>query len=327
MLRRRLGTSDLEITVIGFGAWAAGGANWIYGWGPQDDEESIRAIHRAVELGLNWVDTAAVYGLGHSEEVVGRALARLPADRRPFVFTKCSLVWDDAGTVVHNLRPDSIRRELEGSLSRLGVDRIDLYQIHWPKWAASAPDHEAGDYLDAWQTLADLQREGKVRYIGVSNFSVDQLAAAHAVARVTSVQPPYSLLRRDVERAILPWCREHEVGVIVYSPMLSGMLSGRMTRERVAAMSPDDWRARSPNFQEPALSRNLRIAAKLAEIGARHGRSAGETAIAWTLRHPAVSGAIVGSRSAAQIEGVVHAATFLLGDEEAGEIEAFAAQA
>lgn len=321
---RQLGRSDLHITPIGFGAWAAGGGNWQFGWGQQDDEKSIRAIHRAVELGVNWIDTAAAYGLGHSEEVVGRAVAQLDAARRPYVFTKCSLVWDEAGAVVHNLRPESIRREADASLRRLGTT-IDLYQMHWPTWPSSPPGTDTGSYEEAWGTMAALQREGKVRHIGASNFTADQLERAEAIAPVTSVQPPYSLLRRDVERAILPWCQLHQVGVISYSPMLSGMLSGRMTRERAASLPADDWRSRSPNFKEPILTRNLNVAAKLAEIGARHGRSAGEVAIAWVLSHQAVTGAIVGARDADQVDGVAGAGTFRLSDDEVGEIERFVA--
>jgi aryl-alcohol dehydrogenase-like predicted oxidoreductase len=322
---RALGNSDLHITPIGFGAWAAGGGNWRFGWGPQDDDASVRAIQRAVDLGVNWVDTAAAYGLGHSEEVVGRAIAGLPAGRRPFVFTKCSLVWNETRKLTHNLRPDSIRREVEGSLRRLAVERIDLYQIHWPIWGTSEPGHDPGSYLDAWATLAELKQSGKVRQIGVSNFTVEQLERAHAVHPVTSVQPPYSLLRRDVERAVLPWCRAHDVGVISYSPMLSGLLTGRMSRERIAALPADDWRRASPNFQEPAVSRNLAAADVLAAIGRRHGRSAGEVAIAWVLRHPAVTGAIVGGRSPDQVDGVVSAASLQLTSADLETIDTFLA--
>jgi aryl-alcohol dehydrogenase-like predicted oxidoreductase len=323
MRTRTLGQSDLHITPIGFGAWAAGGGNWRFGWGPQDDEASIHAIHRAVDLGVNWIDTAAVYGLGHSEEVVGRAVAALPAARRPLVFTKCSLVWTESRTVTHNLHAESIRREVDASLQRLGMERIDLYQIHWPVWGASPPGHDPGSYLEAWATLAELRKAGKVREIGVSNFNVEQLERAHAMHPIMSVQPPYSLLRRDVERTVLPWCQAHGVGVITYSPMLSGLLSGRMTRERIAALPADDWRRSSPNFQEPALSRNLEAADLLAAIGRRHGRSAGEGAIAWVLRHPAVTGAIVGARSPEQVDGVVSAATLQLDDDDVARIERF----
>ena len=321
MHTKQLGRTDLHITPIGFGAWAIGGGDWIFGWGPQDDAHSIEAIHRAVSLGINWIDTAAVYGLGHSEEVVGRALAETPANDRPLVFTKCSLVWDAQGTVRHNLNPASIRRECEASLRRLGVERIDLYQMHWPQWPTDPTPLEPGTFEDAWQAMATLQHEGKVRHIGVSNFSVAQLDRIEGIAPVGSVQPPYSLLRRDVEAELLPWCEAHQVGAIVYSPMQSGLLSGDMTRERIAAFAENDWRRKSPRFQEPDLTRNLKIVDKLREIGARHGRSAGEVAIAWTLNHAAVTGAIVGARSAQQIEGVIGAGTFRLADADVHEIE------
>lgn len=324
---RTLGQSDLRLTPIGFGAWAIGG-EWRFGWGPQDDADSSAAIARALELGINWIDTAPAYGLGHSEEVVGRAIAKLPRASRPHVFTKCSLIWDDDERVVsHSLQPASIRREVEASLRRIGVETIDLYQIHWPRWHTVVPGHDPGPYEDAWRTLDEIRREGKVRYIGVSNFSAEELAVIHAIAPVTSVQPPYSLIRRDAERAILPWCQAHGAGVIVYSPMQSGLLSGRMTRERVASLAAGDWRRNNPNYQEPLLTRNLLIAGALAEVAARHGRSAGEAAIAWTLHHPAVTGAIVGARSAAQVEGIIGAGAFRLTGAEITEIEAKAAEA
>lgn len=252
---RRLGNSDLEITVIGFGAWAIGGGDWMFGWGPQDDADSIAAITRAVDLGINWIDTAAAYGLGHSEEIVGRAVASLPASKRPYVFTKCSLVWNEKRELAHSLRPDSIRREVEGSLTRLGVDVIDLYQIHWPRWGSSPAGYDPGGVADAWQALTDLKRDGKVRYIGASNFTVADLEAAERVSPVTSLQPPYSALRRDIEADVLPWCLAHDVGVIVYSPMQSGLLTGTMTRERVAALPENDWRRRAKYFQEPVPDR------------------------------------------------------------------------
>ncbi len=236
MQTRRLGHSDLEITVIGFGAWAIGGGDWLFGWGPQDDADSVATIRRAIDLGINWVDTAAVYGLGHSEQVVARALAEIPAGRRPYVFTKSSLVWDRDRQVSHSLRADSIRREVDGSLQRLGVDVIDLYQIHWPRWGSSPAGWDPGSIEEGWQAMADLQKAGKVRYIGASNFTRDDLARAHAVAPVTSLQPPYSLLRREAEADLFPWCLEHGTGVIVYSPMQSGLLTGTMTRERLAAL-------------------------------------------------------------------------------------------
>jgi aryl-alcohol dehydrogenase-like predicted oxidoreductase len=320
MQTRRLGNSDLEITRIGFGAWAIGGGDWLFGWGPQDDADSIAAITRAVDLGINWIDTAAAYGLGHSEDVVRRALAGLPASRRPYVFTKCSLVWNETRELAHSLAPDSIRREVEGSLTRLGVDAIDLYQIHWPRWGSSPPGYDPGSIADAWQALTDLKRDGKVRHIGVSNFTVADLEAAERVAPITSLQPPYSALRRDIEADALPWCLAHNVGVIVYSPMQSGLLSGAMTRERVAALPQNDWRRRAKYFQEPYLSQGLALTDRLREVGARYGRTPGEAAIAWTLRHPAVTAAIVGARRADQLDGIVGAAGVRLSDEDIEEI-------
>jgi aryl-alcohol dehydrogenase-like predicted oxidoreductase len=273
-----------------------------------------------VDLGVNWIDTAAVYGLGHAEEVVARALADLPASRRPYVFTKCTLCWDAQRKVRHELDPASIRQEIEDSLGRLRVDVIDLYQVHWPALPAGAP----GD-LDrieaAWRALADLQRAGKVRHIGVSNFRVNEMERIAPIAPIASSQPIYSMLARGVEHEILPWCEAHRVGVIVYSPMHSGLLTGAMTRERAAALPSDDWRRRSPAFQEPQLSRNLEVVELLRRIGARHGRSPGEVAIAWTLRRSEVTGAIVGARSAAQVEGWIHAAELRLGADEISEIE------
>jgi aryl-alcohol dehydrogenase-like predicted oxidoreductase len=315
---RPLGNTDLHITPIGVGAWAMGGGGWSFAWGPQDDNESIAAIHHAVDLGINWIDTAAVYGLGHSEEVVSRALAQLPASRRPLVFTKCSLVWDEKGVITHSLEPASLRREAEASLRRLGVDTIDLYQIHWPTWSGGA----APGIEEAWLTLADLQRAGKLRHIGVSNFNSGQLERIRSIAPVASLQPPYSMLRRDVEREALPYCQAHDIGVIVYSPMLSGLLSGTMTRERIASMPADDWRAtKNVEFAEPRLSRNLVLVERLRTLGARHGRSPGEVAIAWALRHPAVTGAIVGARRASHVDGFVHAAGFRLSQDEIAQIE------
>jgi aryl-alcohol dehydrogenase-like predicted oxidoreductase len=327
MQKRRLGTSDLSITPIGFGAWAIGGGGWMFGWGPQDDAESVRAIRHAVDVGINWIDTAAVYGLGHSEEVVGRAIKEIAAADRPYVFTKCSLSWDASRTIRHNLHATSIRAECEASLTRLGLDRIDLYQIHWPKWPSSVPGTDPGTIEEAWETLAALQHEGKVRHIGASNFTVEQLQRISRIAPVTSDQPPYSMLRRDIELDLLPWCASSHVGLLVYSPMQSGLLSGAMTRERVEAFPPDDWRRNNPRFQEPELSRNLLIVEKIRELGARHGRSAGEVAIAWTLREPVVTGAIVGARSPEQIDGVIGAGTFRLSSEESLEIDRLLAAA
>jgi aryl-alcohol dehydrogenase-like predicted oxidoreductase len=312
MTKKRLGNSDLDLTAIGVGAWAMGGGGWAFAWGPQDDQESIAAIHAALDRGVNWIDTAAVYGLGHSEEVVARAIAG--RSNRPYVFTKCERTWNERREVRPNLKADSIRRECEDSLRRLKVDVIDLYQIHWPE-----PDE---DVEEGWGTLAKLKEEGKVRWIGVSNFNVAQLERARQIAPVTSLQPPYSAISPDTEKEILPYCLNHGIGVIVYSPMKSGLLSGTMTKERVANFPADDFRKRALAFQEPNLSRNLEMAERMKRIGARHERSAGEVAIAWTLRHPAVTAAIVGMRSAEQAEGVLGALEFRLSPEEIAEIAA-----
>jgi aryl-alcohol dehydrogenase-like predicted oxidoreductase len=309
---RQLGNSDMAITRVGFGAWAIGG-NWKFGWGAQDDTASIGAIHRALELGVNWIDTAAVYGLGHSEEVVARALAAWPHER-PYVFTKCGMIWNDHREIDYSLLAGSIRREVENSLRRLRVDVIDLYQIHWP--ADDLSETEEG-----WQTLAALKEEGKVRWIGTSNFSVAELQAAQRIAPVTSLQPPYSLIRRGIEDKTLPFCQREDIGVIIYSPMASGLLTGAMTRERIRGLPKEDWRSRNPEFQEPKLTHNLTFVERLRVVGARHGRTAGEVAIAWTLHHPAVTGAIVGARNSNQLNGIVGAANLLLSDEEIVEIE------
>ncbi len=317
MQRKPLASSGFEITRIGLGAWAIGGS-WQWGWGPQDDAESIRTIHRALEEGINWIDTAPVYGLGHSEEVVARALRE--TDQRPYVFTKCGLVWDDAGRVDHNLKRASIEKQADDSRRRLGVDVIDLYQIHWPN-----PD---ADVEEAWETLAELKEKGKVRHIGVSNFSVEQMERARAIAEIASLQPPYSLIFPEIEDEILPYCREHDVGVIPYSPMASGMLSGTMTRERIAGLPDDDWRKKHKRFKEPELTRNLKLADLLREIGAvrrsgGYGRTAGEIAIAWTLKHPAITAAIVGMRQPEQVDGVIHAADVELTAEDNRAIDDF----
>jgi len=315
MTTRQLGNSDLKITPLGVGAWAIGGGGWTFGWGPQDDAESIAAIRAAIDAGWNWIDTAAVYGLGHSETVVAKALEGIA--NRPYVFTKCGLVWDDKGEVSRVLKRDSIRKECEASLRRLKVDCIDLYQIHWPD-----PD---ADVEEAWETLARLKEEGKARWIGVSNFSAAQMKRAQPIAPITSLQPPYNVVTPAIEEEALPYCEAHQIGVIAYSPMKSGMLTGKMTRERIAQMPPDDYRQRTPNFKEPLLSRNLDLVELLRAIGARHGRTPGEVAIAWTLRTPVVTGAIVGLRSAAQLEGVKGAAEFRLSAAELAEINAFLA--
>lgn len=313
MEKRRLGHTDMDITPIGLGAWAIGGGGWLNGWGPQDDADSIATIHRAVERGINWIDTAAVYGLGHSEEIVGQAIRGMR--ERPYVFTKCSRVWDGPMTINSVLKAASVRRECEESLRRLGVDAIDLYQVHWPR-----PEE---DIEEGWSTLAALQREGKVRWIGVSNFSAAQIRRAEAIAPVASLQPPYSLLNREIEADALPYCQEHGIGVIVYSPMKSGLLSGKMTRERALNLPAEDWRTRNPDFQEPRLSRNLELVERLRAVGARHGVTPGEVAIAWALSHPAVTGAIVGLRRPDQVDELAGAGALRLGEHELAEIASY----
>ena len=317
MEKKRLGDSDMNLSPIGVGAWAMGGAGWAFSWGPQDDDDSIAAIRAALDAGVNWIDTAAVYGYGHSEEVVARALEG--CSPRPYVFTKCGRNWNQRGEIVKLLKRDAVRRECENSLRRLRTDVIDLYQIHWPE-----PDEEVEE---GWETLARLKEEGKVRYIGVSNFQVGQMERAARIAPITSTQPPYSIVQPEAEQAILPYAAAHGIGVIVYAPMKSGLLTGAMTRERVASLDPEDWRRRSPFFQEPALSRNLALVELLRKIGARHGRGPAEVAIAWTLRHPAVTAAIVGMRSPRQTAGVLGALEFRLSPEEIDEIAAFMAVA
>ena len=310
MKTRQLGNSDLMITPIGFGAWAIGGAGWEFGWGEQDDKQSVAAIHRALELGINWIDTAAVYGMGHSEKVVALAL-RSWSGPRPYVFTKGGLRWDEQGYVHRSLNPASIRQECEDSLRRLNVDVIDLYQIHWP----------TEELEEGWTAMARLQKEGKVRWIGVSNFNVEEMRRAQEIAPITSLQPRYSLVRREIEQEILRYCRSEKLGVIVYSPMASGLLTGAMTRERADALPSIDWRSRDAEFQEPRLSKNLALVERLREVGERHGRPPGQIAIAWALRNPTVTGAIVGARNAKQVEGNVGAADLSLANEEIAEIE------
>lgn len=307
-----LGGTGLQITRVGFGAWAIGGGDWEFGWGPQDDAESIAAIHRALELGVNWIDTAAAYGFGHSEEVVGRALAGAPF--RPYVFTKCSLLEGPGRSVVHSLDRDSIWRECEASLRRLNVDAIDLYQIHWPD---PEPDIEEG-----WAALAELKEQGMVRHIGVSNFDVAQMERIASIAPIETLQPQYSLVAREVEKEILPYCEREGIGVIAYSPMGSGLLTGAMTRERIERMPEDDWRKASSRFTEPQLSSNLEIARRVSEIAERRGVSPGAVAIAWVLRNPAVDGAIAGMRRPDQAEELLPAAATLeLGDGDAAALE------
>jgi aryl-alcohol dehydrogenase-like predicted oxidoreductase len=312
--KARFGKTDMEITPVGFGAWAIGGGGWAAAWGPQDDDEAVGAIRRAVELGINWVDTAAVYGLGHSEKLVALALKGFPDADRPYVFTKCSLVWDENRKISNVLKKDSVKRECEDSLKRLRTDVIDLYQIHWPR-----PDEEIEE---GWAALAELKDEGKVRHIGVSNFDAGQMGRANAVAPVETLQPPYNMLRRDIEAEILPYASENDIGVIVYSPMASGLLTGKMTRERVENMPADDWRRNNEQFNDPKLSQNLDLVERLREIGERHEKSPAEIAIAWTLRHPAVSAAIVGGRRPDQVDGIVGAADFRLSESEVEEVEA-----
>lgn len=312
MEQRILGNSDLSISVLGIGAWAMGGGNWKFSWGPQDDGESIAAIHTALDAGVNWIDTAAVYGLGHAETVVGQAVKE--RGDKPLIFTKCARVWNENREIGKRLKRDSVMRECEDSLRRLGVDVIDLYQIHWPE-----PDE---DIEEGWEACARLKEQGKVRWIGVSNFSVSQMERIAGIAPITSLQPPYNMLVRGIESEQLPYCQKNGIGVIGYSPMRSGLLTGKMTAERIATMPDDDHRQHVPDFQEPKLSKNLALVELLREIGAAHGASPGEVAIAWTLRHPAITGAIVGMRNAAQAEGVLGAASLKLSSEELDRIEA-----
>jgi aryl-alcohol dehydrogenase-like predicted oxidoreductase len=319
METRQLGPTDLHITPIGFGAWAIGGPDYAFGWGPQDDADSVAAIVRAVDAGMNWIDTAAVYGLGHSERVVARALKSIGSSRRPYVFTKCSLVWDEHGTISHSLKAASVRRELEDSLRRLETDVIDLYQVHWSKpWGMQEP---APDIEEGWSTLAALRQEGKVRHIAVSNFDVAEMERLKPIVPVASLQPPYSMLRRGIESEILPYCYANNIGVIVYSPMAAGILSGAMTRERATALPANDWRSKNPEYHEPRLSRNLALVEELRKVGARYGASPGAVAIAWTLRHPAVTGAIVGFRSAKQVDGLLAAAALRLSADEIARVD------
>ncbi len=315
---RPLGTSGLEITTVGFGAWAIGGGGWAFGWGPQDDADSLATMRHAIELGVNWIDTAAVYGLGHSEEVVGRLLHELPANERPLVFTKCGLVWDDRDRMAdarRTLKPASIRREVEASLSRLGVERIDLYQFHWP-------DETGTPVEDSWRAMVRLVEEGKVRTIGVSNFDVALLARCEAIRHVDSLQPPFSLIRREVAERELPWCAEHGTGFIAYSPMQSGILTESFSAARVAALAPDDWRRRSAQFREPNLSRNVALRDSLEPIARRHRTTVSAIAISWTLAWPGVTGAIVGARTPAQVDGWIDAATLELAAADLEEVAA-----
>jgi aryl-alcohol dehydrogenase-like predicted oxidoreductase len=308
---RPLGTTGLEITRVGLGAWAIGGGGWEFGWGPQEDEDSITAIRRALELGVNWIDTAAAYAFGRSERVVARALEEL--EERPYVFTKASLLEGPGRQVVHSLKRESILREADASLERLGIDAIDLYQIHWPM-----PDE---DIEEGWAALAEVKDQGLVRHIGVSNFSVEQLRRIQQIAPVETLQPEYSLVDRDAEDHLLPFAERHAIGVIAYSPMGSGLLTGKMTRERIAALPEDDWRKHAPRFVEPQLSQHLALVERLQTVADRHDTTAGAVAVAWTLRNPAVDGAIVGFRRPDQVDAILVAASLELTDEDVDEIE------
>jgi len=313
---RKLGNSDLNITPIGFGAWAIGGGNWEFAWGSQEDSDSIGAIHKALDLGINWIDTAAIYGLGHSEVVVGRAI-KSHAGPKPLIFTKCSMRWHEDRSIYRSLKADSLAEELEGSLRRLGVDTIDLYQIHWPM-----PEEEIAE---GWEALARFQKQGKIRWIGVSNFSVEQMKSVQTIAPITSLQPPYSMLRRAVEQEVLPFTQSNGIGVINYSPMVFGLLTGAMTPERILALPADDWRRKSVEFNEPRLSKNMRLVELLREIGSAHGISPGVVAVAFTLQHPAITATIVGGRSGKQMEGLAPALEFRLNEDEFARITGFLA--
>jgi aryl-alcohol dehydrogenase-like predicted oxidoreductase len=316
LLKRSLGESGAQITVTGFGAWALGGGGWAYGWGPQDDNESILTMRHALEQGVNWIDTAAVYGLGHSEEVVGRLLRELPASERPLVFTKCGLIWDDRNPHAEPrrvLKPESIRKECDASLRRLGIESIDLYQFHWP-------DETGTPVEDSWGEMVKLLEEGKVRMAGVSNFDVSLLERCEAIMHVDSLQPPFSLIHRDAGAREIAWCAEHGTGVICYSPMQSGLLTDSFTAEKVAKMAEDDWRRRSPEFQEPNLSRNLALRDSLRPIAQRHNTTVSAVAVAWVNAWPGVTAAIVGARSPQQVDGWVGAASLELAAADLEEI-------
>jgi aryl-alcohol dehydrogenase-like predicted oxidoreductase len=315
---RPLGSSGFHITAVGFGSWAVGGGGWSYGWGPQDDAESVATMRHAIELGINWIDTAAVYGLGHSEEVVGRLLREIPVSEKPLIFTKCGLIWD-AGKPMEVakrvLKPDSIRRECEASLKRLGVERIDLYQFHWPDETGTAVE-------ESWSAMAKLIDEGKIGAAGVSNFTVELLERCEAVRHVDSLQPPFSMINRAAGEKLLSWCKNHNTGVICYSPMQSGILTERFNAERVANLASDDWRRRAAEFQQPKLNNNIALRDALRPIASRHKASVSAVAIAWTLAWPGVSGAIVGARTPAQVDGWIQAATLELTQEDLVEIAA-----
>jgi aryl-alcohol dehydrogenase-like predicted oxidoreductase len=306
MKTKKLGNTDFEITSVGFGAWAIGGAGWEFGWGKQDDDNSIKAIHKAIDSGINWIDTAAVYGLGHSEEIVAKALKGL--QEKPYVFTKCELRWDEKGKIYNSIKKESVKYECEMSLKRLQLDVIDLYQIHWP-----APENEIEE---GWEAMQELIAEGKIKYAGVSNFSVEQMERIMKIAPISSLQPPYSLSHPVTEKEIIPYCEKNNIGVIVYSPMMSGLLSGKMTRERIEALPDDDWRKNSSQFKEPRLTKNMQIVEKLREIGKKYGVEAGAVAIAWTLRLKGVTAAIVGARNPEQIDLLISAGNMTLDEND-----------
>jgi aryl-alcohol dehydrogenase-like predicted oxidoreductase len=314
--KRSLGFSGVPITATGFGAWALGGGGWAYGWGPQDDDESILTIRHALEHGVNWIDTAAVYGLGHSEEVIGRLLRELPASERPMVFTKCGLVWDENNRKAEPrrvLKPESIRKECDASLRRLGVERIDLYQFHWP-------DEIGTPVEDSWAEMARLVEQGKIRWAGVSNFDMSLLERCEAIMHVDSLQPPFSLIHRDAAAREIPWCAEHGTGVICYSPMQSGLLTDSFTSDRVANLAQDDWRRRSPEFQEPNLSRNLALRDSLRPVAQRHNTTVSAVAVAWVNAWLGITAAIVGARSPQQVDGWIAAASLQLTAADLEEI-------
>jgi len=313
---RKLGKNGPEITRVGFGAWAIGGGGWSYGWGPQDDEASLKAMRHAITLGINWIDTAAVYGLGHSEKLVGRLLKELPASDRPYVFTKCGLVWDERDPMAdprQTLRPQSIRRECDASLRRLGVERIDLYQFHWP-------DETGTPVEDSWGEMGRLVEEGKVRWAGVSNFDVPLLERCEKIRHVDSLQPPFSTINRQASAGEIPWCAEHGTDVIIYSPMQSGLLTEKWTVDRTKTLAPDDWRRHSPDFQSPNLEKNLALRDALTPIAKRHGTTIAAIAVAWTLAWRGVTGAIVGARSPEQVDGWIGAASIELTGADLDEI-------
>ncbi|MEI5998285.1 aldo/keto reductase [Paraburkholderia bengalensis] len=320
MNRRQLGTSDLMISPLGLGTWAIAGPHWTFGWGPQKDEDSIAALRQGIDGGINWIDTAPVYGLGHAEKVIGTLLSQIPGSERPLIFSKCSVLFNEKGEFSHSLSPTSIAAEVEASIKRLRVETIDLLQIHWPSFPPGGPDEGIEEAIG---TMQQLKAAGKIRAIGVSNFSTEQLERAHTAGQIDSIQPPYSLLMRNAGQTVLPWAKQHSVGAITYSTLQSGLLSGRMTRERIAAMPDNDWRkTMSPEFQEPNLSRNLALVEVLRGIGARRRQSAASIAIAWVLENDAVTGAIVGARDANQAKELLPALTFRLNEEDLAEIDA-----